>query len=58
MMETTVSEVAPSDTPVGRDPNVSFTLSSSSSIVSSVAVKVKVFTVSPSLKVTLAGTPE
>ena len=40
----------------GMDPNPSFTLSSSSSSVSSVAVKAMVFSVSPSLKVTLAGT--
>ena len=58
VMETTVSLAVPGVTPVGSDPNVSFTLSSSSSIVSSVALKLKVFSVSPSLKVTSAGTPE
>ena len=43
---------------VGSVPKVSFTLSSSSSSVSSVAVKVKVFSVSPLLKTTSSGTPE
>ena len=58
MIETTVSLVVPSLTPVGRVPKVSFTDSPSSSTVSAVAAKVKVFSVSPLLKVTLAGTPE
>ena len=49
----------PSVTPAGKVlPKVSFTDSPSSSTVSAVAVKVKVFSVSPELKVTLAGTPE
>ena len=42
----------------GRYPKVSLTDSPSSSTVSAVAVKVKDFSVSPLLKVTLAGTPE
>ena len=58
MIETTVSLVVPSLTPVGRVPKVSFTDSPSSSMVSAVAVKVKDLEVSPELKVTLAGTPE
>ena len=57
-MLTTDSSVVPLVTRVGRSPKVSFTLSSSSSTVSWAAVKVKVFSVSPLLKVTLAGTPE
>ena len=58
VMEMVVSLVVPSVTPVGRVPKVSFTLSPSSSTLSEVAVKVKLFSVSPLLKVTLAGTPE
>ena len=42
--------------PVGMLPNPSLTLSSSSSTVSWVALKVKVFSVSPLFKVTLVGT--
>ena len=59
-MDTTVSLVVPSVTPVGRlsVSKVSFTDSPSSSTVSAVAVKVNDFSVSPELKVTLAGTPE
>ena len=57
-METMVSLVAPSVIPVGSVPKVSLTDSPSSSTVSGVAVKVKVFSVSPELKTTLAGTPE
>ena len=58
VIETTVSLVVPSDTPVGRFPKPSFTLSSSSSSVSWVALKEKVFAVSPALNTTFAGTPE
>ena len=60
VMETVVSLVVPSVTPVGRVsvPKVSLTDSPSSSTCQQVAVKVKVFSVSPELKVTLAGTPE
>ena len=57
-METTDSPVVPLVTRLGRAPSPSFTLSPSSSTLSSVALKVKVFEVSPVLKVTLAGTPE
>ena len=56
-MDTTVSLVVPSLTPVGRVPKVSLTDSPSSSSVSAVALKVKVLEVSPLLKTTLAGTP-
>ena len=56
-MLSVVSVLVPAVTRSGRlDPNPSFTLSSSSSSVSSVAMKAMVFSVSPSLKVTLAGT--
>ena len=49
----------PALTRAGRvAPNPSSTLSSSSSIVSCVALKVMLFSVSPLLKTTLAGTPE
>ena len=58
VMETTVSLVVPSVTPVGSVPKVSLTDSPSSSTESDAAVKVKDFSVSPELKVTLAGTPE
>ena len=59
MIETTLSLVVPSETPVGRVlPKASLTDSPSSSTVSAVAEKVKDFSVSPELKVTLAGTPE
>ena len=58
MMEITVSSVVPSVTPSGRVlPKVSFTDSSSSSMVSAVAVKVNVLEVSPELNTTFAGTP-
>ena len=50
--------VVPAVTRAGSVPNPRATLSSSSSTVSSVAVKVNVLDVSPLLKVTLAGTPE
>ena len=58
VMETTVSLMVPAVTPVGRAPKVNFTRSPSSSMVSSVAVKVKVFEVSPDSKVTELGTLE
>ena len=58
MIETTVSLVAPSDTPVGMFPKPSFTLSPSSLALSWVALKVKVFAVSPDANTTLEGTPE
>ena len=57
VMVTTVSAVAPSDTPSGRFvAKASSTLSPSSSSASAVAVKVIVCDVSPSLNVTLNGT--
>ena len=58
VIETTVSLVDPSLTPVGRFPKPSFTLSLSSSSVSWVALKVIVFAVSPGAKLTFVGTPE
>ena len=59
MIVTTASSVLPALTPVGRVfPKVSFTLSPSSLSWSWVAVKRKVFEVSPALKVILGGTPE
>ena len=58
-MFTTASSVEPLVTPVGRlDPKVSFTLSPSSSTLSDAALKEMSTSVSPLLKVTLAGTPE
>ena len=57
-METTLSLVVPSVTPVGIAPKVSFTDSPSSSTLSEAAAKLKVFSVSVLLKVTLVGTPE
>ena len=57
-MATVVSFLAPCETLEGSVPKASFTLSSSSSTVSSVALKVSVLEVSPALKVTLDGTPE
>ena len=57
-MDTVVSAVLPGLTPAGRVPNVSFTDSSSSSLsLSEAALKVMLFSVSPPLKVTPAGTP-
>ena len=50
--------VVPAVTRVGSVPKASLTRSPSSLTVSSVAVKVNVFDVSPLLKVTVAGTPE
>ena len=58
VMETTAWLVVPALTPDGNVPKVSFTLSPSSSTSSAVAAKVMVVSVSPELKVTLAGTPE
>ena len=56
---TTASLVVPADTPAGRVlPKVSFTLSPSSLSWSWVALKLMSTSVSPALKVTLAGTPE
>ena len=46
VIETMASPVEPSLTPAGRESKPSFTLSPSSSSVSSVAVKLKVFSVS------------
>ena len=56
-MVTIVSLVAPPLTPGGRLPNVSFTLSPLSAALSSMAVRVKLFSVSTLSKVTLSGTP-
>ena len=59
VMDTTASCGLAAVTSVGRgDPKASLTLSPSSSIVSCVALKVMLFSVSPLLKTTLAGTPE
>ena len=58
-MTKVVSVGATALTSSGRAPKASFTLSSSSSSVSSTAMKVKVISVGPpSLNVTLDGTPE
>ena len=57
-MLTVVSFGEPALTLAGSVPNPSLTLSPSSSTASAVAVKSKVFEVSPELKVTVAGTPE
>ena len=58
VMLTNVSLTVPAETPVGSVPKVISTSSSSSSTVSSVALRVNVFDVSPASKVTLAGTLE
>ena len=58
VIDTTASFVDPSDTPVGSVSKPNFTDSPSSSKVSCVALKSNVFSVSPLLKVTLAGMPE
>ena len=58
VMLTVVSVGVPALTPAGRGPKVSFTLSPSSLALSWVALKVKVFAVSPDANVTLEGTPE
>ena len=57
-MATVVASGARVLTFAGRFPKPSFTLSSSSSSVSWVALKEKVFAVSPDANTTLAGTPE
>lgn len=57
-MDTTVSVTVPAWVPDGRVPNPSRTDSPSSSSVSCVAVKVKLFAVSLAPKVMLAGTLE
>ena len=56
VMLTVLMAWLPAVTPVGRVPKASRTDSPSSSMSSPFAVKVKVFTVSPLLKVTSAGT--
>ena len=59
VMVTVVSSGVPALTRAsGMEPNPSLTLSPSSSIVSCVAEKVMLFSVSPLWKVTLSGTPE
>ena len=59
MIETVASSVLPALTPVGRVlPKPSLTLSPSSLSLSEAALKSKVFSVSPGLNTTLAGTPE
>ena len=57
-METVARGVVPAVTLAGSVLKPSLTLSSSSSTVSCVAVKVNDCSVSPLWKVTLAGTPE
>ena len=54
---TVASSVVPAVTLSGRVLKESFTLSPLSSKLSSTALKVKVFSVSPAENVTLAGTP-
>ena len=56
MISTVVAFGAPAKTRSGRLPKLSSTLSSSSSSVSSVALKLIVFLVSVAWNVTLAGT--
>ena len=58
VIDTTASLVEPSVTPAGRVSKASLTLSPSSLSLRRVAVTVKVFSVSPALNTTLAGTPE
>ena len=59
VMDTMASSVYPGLTPTGRAlPKPNFTLSPSSSTLSSIAEKVKPFSIAPTLKVTFAGTPE
>ena len=58
MMLTVASLVVPRVASGGRFTKESFTPSPPSSRLSSVAVTVKVFSVSPLLNVTVAGTPE
>ena len=57
-IETTAWDGLVEFTPTGRVPKVSLTLSPSSSSVSSVAEKEKVFSVSPLLKTTVCGAIE
>ena len=57
-METVVWAGVPTLTPAGRFTKVSLTLSPSSLSESSVAVKVKLFSVSPELKVRLVAESE
>ena len=58
-MATVVSSGAPGAHPRSASvPKASFTLSPSSSTSSAVALKVMLFSVSPLLKLTVAGTPE
>ena len=57
-MLTVLVAVLPAVTPSGGPPNARATLSPSSFTWSSVALKVKLFSVSPLWKTTLAGTPE
>ena len=58
VMATVDSAVSPAVTPSGSVPKVSFTDSPSSSTSSASAPNVNSFSVSPELKVRLAGTPE
>ena len=59
VMETVASSFVAALTPVGNVvPNPSLTLSPSSSRLSSAASTVKLFSVSPLLKVSVGGTPE
>ena len=58
MIETTAWDGLVEVTLAGRVPNVSLTLSPSSSSASSVAEKERVFSVSPLLKTTVCGTIE
>ena len=57
-METVVPLWVPAETRSGRVPKLTLTLSPSSLSESEAAVKVNVFSVSPLLKTTVAGTPE
>ena len=57
-MLTVAALLVPELTRVGSVPKASLTFSPSSSTVSSVAMKVMLFSVSPLLKVRLLGTPE
>ena len=57
MILTVASFVVPADTPVGKAPKPSFTLSPSSFSLSEAATKVISFSVSPLLNSMLPGTP-
>ena len=57
LIDTVVSAGLPALTPAGSVPKPSFTLSPSSSTVSSVAVNVMLCSLSPLSNVTLASTP-